>query len=320
MTIRTALTEMFGLTCPIVLAPMAMVSGGALASAVSNAGGLGMVGGGYGDPSWVERELALVSKSTRRPWGVGLITWSAAPPVLELALSHRPDAIFLSFGDAGGLVPSIKGAGCRLICQVQDVDGAKEAKVLGADVIVAQGTEAGGHGALRATFPLVPAIVDAVDPTPVLAAGGTADGRGLAAALALGAAGAVVGTRLCASEESLMHPAAKQRLVAATGDQTVRTHVFDKVRALAWPTRFTVRALRNRFFDRWHGQDEGLEDDLAERERYFAAVKTGDFDTAAVLAGEVVDMVDRVESAAVIVERISRDAENWLRHAPALIT
>jgi len=138
---------------------------------------------------------------------------------------------------------------------------AKQADSLGADVIVAQGTEAGGHGALRGTLPLVPAIVDAVGPTPVLAAGGIGDGRGLAAALALGAAGAVVGTRLCASEESLMHPAAKARPVAATGDQTVRARVFDQVRGLAWPSRFTVRALRNRFLDRWEDQGEGLEDD-----------------------------------------------------------
>lgn len=320
MAIGTALTEMFGLTYPIVLAPMAAVSGGELASTVSNAGGLGLVGGGYGDPAWVERELALVSKSTPRPWGVGLITWSATPQVLDLALSYEPDAFFLSFGDARSLIGSIKDAGCRLICQVQDVDGAKQADDFGADVIVAQGTEAGGHGAVRSTLPLVPAIVDAVNPKPVLAAGGIGDGRGLAAALALGAAGAVVGTRLCASEESLMHPAAKQQLVAGTGDQTVRTRVFDEVRGLAWPTRFTLRALRNRFLEQWHDHDEGLEGDLVERERYLAAVQAGDFDTAAILAGEVIDIVDAVEPASVIVERIGRDAEDWLRQAPRLLT
>jgi nitronate monooxygenase len=311
---------MFGLALPIALAPMAGASGGALAAAVSNAGGLGLVGGGYGNAEWLERELALVSERTRRPWGVGLITWSATARALDVALSKRPDAFFLSFGDAASLVPPIKEAGCRLICQVQDVDGARQAAALGADVIVAQGTEAGGHGSVRSTLPLVPAVVDAVSPTPVLAAGGIGDGRALAAALALGAAGAVVGTRLCASEESLMHPAAKQRLVAASGDQTARTRVFDEVRGLAWPTHYTGRVIRNRFLERWDGRDEGLEDDAGERERYAAAVTAGDFETAVIFAGEVVDFVDGVEPARQIVERIGRGAEDWLRGALGLLT
>ena len=246
----------------------------------------------------------ITSESARGRWGVGLITWRATSEVLEQVLSYHPDVVFLSFGDARPFVPSIADSGCRLVCQVQEVEDAREAKALGADVIVAQGAEAGGHGSVRATLPLVPAIVDAVHPTPVLAAGGIGDGRGLAAVLALGAAGAVIGTRFCAAEESLMHPLAKQRLISSTGGETVRTHVFDEVRGIEWSKGYTGRALRNAFVDRWHDHDEGLGNDLAERERYLAAAEQGDFDTALILAGEVVDMVERVELASEIFERI----------------
>src|SRR5215218_9025552 len=202
MTIRTAITEAFDLEYPIVLAPMGWISGGRLAAAVSNAGGLGLIGGGYGDPAWLRQELDLVRAATERQWGVGFITWHADRESVDLALSYNPSVVFLSFGDPLKYAPLIKAAGCSLICQVQEVEEARQAVAAGADVIVAQGSEAGGHGAVRATLPLVPAVVDAVAPIPVLAAGGIADGRGLAAALMLGAQGAVLGTRFSAASES----------------------------------------------------------------------------------------------------------------------
>src|SRR5690606_27438168 len=151
----------------------------------TNAGGLGFVGGGYGDPDWLRTELAQAKEGARGPWGVGLITWSIRPEVLELALGYQPAAFMLSFGDPRPHAPAIKAAGCRLVCQVQDVAQTQLAREAGADVIVAEGGEAGGHSGFRATLPLVPAVVDAVAPLPVLAAGGIADGRGLAAALML---------------------------------------------------------------------------------------------------------------------------------------
>ncbi len=172
-----------------------------------------MVGGGYGDPEWLARELATVTSETRRRWGVGLITWSATKEAVELALSYRPAVFFLAFGDPRPFIRPIKEAGCLLAGQAEDVDTAVEAQAIGADVVIAQGAEAGGHGAVRATLPLVPVVVDAVAPTPVLAAGGIGDGRGVAAVLALGAAGAVIGTRFCVAEEALVHPSAKQQLV-----------------------------------------------------------------------------------------------------------
>jgi nitronate monooxygenase len=318
--IATALTAMFGLQHPIVLGPMGGISGGHLAATVSNAGGLGLVGGGYGDPAWLRTELSRVKEAARLPWGVGLITWSIDRSVFELALAYRPNAFMLSFGDPRPYAQAIKSAGCKLICQVQGLEEARLAQEAGADIIVAQGTEAGGHGGARATLPLVPAVVDAVAPTPVLAAGGIADGRGLAAALMLGAHGALIGTRFCASPEALGHDRAKQRIVAARGNETARTRVFDIVRGYAWPPAYTGRALRNRFLERWDGHERDLATALeTEHAAYQVAASDGDFDTALVWAGEAVDLIKTVEGAAALVARISAEAETQLRTGAELV-
>jgi len=311
MTLRTALTERLGIRHPVLLAPMGGVSGGALAAAVSAAGGLGLIGGGYADPEWVEREFAAAGNQRV---GCGFITWSLAlrPETLDQALAHAPAAIMLSFGDASPFIPRIKAAGALVICQIQTVRQAREVFELGADVIVAQGTEAGGHGGQRA--PLVPAVVDLVASArrniQVVAAGGIVDGRGLAAALMLGADGVLMGTRFYASEESLAMPAAKARVVAHGGDETVRTTIFDIARGYDWPAAFTGRALVNRFTATWHGREGALEREaVAERARYAKAAASGDFDTAVIFSGEGVDMIHTIEPAGVIVERLVADAE-----------
>ncbi|MEO8924485.1 MAG: nitronate monooxygenase [Caldimonas sp.] len=319
--IETSLTRMFDLSAPIVLAPMGGISGGRLAAAVSVSGGLGLVGGGYGDVAWLRTELALVRKATTKPWGVGLITWSVDPGIVELVLAHQPHAVMLSFGDSVPLGRSIKAAGCKLICQVQDLASARRAVEAGADLIVAQGSEAGGHGGGRSTLPLVPAIVDAVAPIPVVAAGGIADGRGLAAALMLGAHGALIGTRFYASDEALGHAAAKQAIVAANGDQTTRTTIFDAVRDLDWPLPYTGRALRNGFVAKWHGHECDLAAALPrERAVYRAATQQGNVDTAVVWAGEAVDLIHGAEAAADLVRRIAREAEAQLYNCARLIS
>ncbi|WP_298235799.1 nitronate monooxygenase [uncultured Azohydromonas sp.] len=317
--LRTALTEMFGIEYPIALAPMGGVSGGRLAAAVSNAGGLGLVGGGYGDSAWLSRELSLVKGETSKPWGVGLITWSVDAAIVDMVLGYKPHAVMLSFGDPRAYGAIVKAAGCRLICQVQDVAGARLALDAGADVIVAQGTEAGGHGAGRSTLPLVPAVVDAVASTPVLAAGGIADGRGLAAALMLGAQGALMGTRFYASEEALGHPQAKRRIVAAHGEDTCRTTAFDVVRKLAWPEPYNGRALRNGFVERWRGREEELAAQLdVQQPVYASAVQAADHDVAVVWAGEGVDLINGVEPAGEIVRRLAAEAVDRLRWAARL--
>ena len=321
MAIKTALTETFGLKYPIVLAPMGSVAGGRLAAEVSNNGGLGLVGGGYGDPDWLREELSLARDEARRPWGVGLITWCATQEIVDLALSYEPNAFMLSFGDSSPYASAIKETGCKLICQVQNIEGALAAEAAGADFIVAQGTEAGGHGAEHAsTLPLLPAVVDAVDATPVLAAGGIADGRGLAAALMLGAQGVLMGTRFYASIEALGHEQAKEQIVAARGSETKRTQVFDVVRGLEWPEEYTGRALRNDFLERW----DGWEKELAtapdgEDEAFRKAEQEGNTDISMVWCGEAVDLISDVPAAAELVRRVGAEAEACLQSGNRLV-
>jgi nitronate monooxygenase len=220
MALCTAFTELLGLRHPIALAPMGGSAGGALTAAVSNAGGLGLLGGGNGDPAWLARELPLAADGTGLPWGVGFQNWAADRAAVERSLEYRPSAVMLSFGDPRPLADPIRESGALLIIQVTTMEEARQAVNLGADVIVAQGTEAGGHGARRgwSTLPFVPVVADLASPVPVLAAGGIADSRGVAAALALGAAGALVGTRFLVTAEALVDEEAKKTVIAASGE------------------------------------------------------------------------------------------------------
>ncbi|ABK67233.1 NAD(P)H-dependent flavin oxidoreductase [Mycobacterium avium] len=318
----TRLTDLFGIEQPILLAPMALVSGGRLAAAVTRAGGLGLIGGGYPDAEWLQTQI---DRAEGARVGYGFITWSLArnPGVLDLALDRGPAAVMLSFGELAPFADRIHAAGVPLIAQVQNLDQARRALDAGAEVIVAQGGEAGGHGmSVRSTFTLVPEVVDVVaDRSPatlVAAAGGVGDGRGLAAALALGADGAVVGTRFWATPEALVSPKAQQRAVAAGGDDTVRTRVYDVVRRLDWPAGYTVRALNNAFLGTWHGNEAELSARLPEAiDAYEKAVAAEDFDTAAILVGEGVGRIREIRPAAEIVAEMVGDAKRILNRDAA---
>jgi len=321
MPLNTPLTERLGIAHPILLAPMDLVADARLAVAVSTAGGLGLLGGGYGDETWLTRELDVLAHSPVR-YGVGFITWSVLqqPRLLDLALARNPAVIMLSFGDPRPLVDRIKRAGALVVCQVQSVALARDAVAAGADILVAQGTEAGGHGGSRGLVTLIPEIVDTIGASlPVVAAGGIADGRGLAAALMLGASGALLGTRFYATEEAAGARAAKERIRAASGDDTLRSIVFDISRRKVWPAPFTGRCLRNSHTDRWFGREiELMQRADAEAERYATARQAADFDVAAVIAGESSGLIRDVPSVASVVERITSDAEKLLVGASAL--
>jgi len=317
--IETALTRLLGIEHPILLAPMGSAAGGNLAAAVTNAGGLGLVGSGYASADAIRKELAQAG-NTRV--GVGFILWALEknPAALDVALDAKPAAVMLSFGDPTPFTGRIKDAGCKIICQVQTLAQAKEAAAAGADVIIAQGRDAGGHaGMTRGTMGLVPAVVDAVSPIPVVAAGGIADGRGLAAALSLGAAGVSMGTRFTASRESLWDQAMKAATLAAGGDQTEQTRVFDVVRGAPWPAIYPGRALRNAFTTRWNGQEEALAADQKEQESAFLATAPDDFSTRFVWAGEGVDLVNDVLTASEIIERVIAQAVATLQRGARLV-
>ncbi|MEA2872727.1 MAG: nitronate monooxygenase [Hyphomicrobiales bacterium] len=312
MPISTRLTGLLRIEHPILLAPMDVVADGKLAATVSEAGGFGIIGGGYGNEAWLTRELDAAGSARV---GVGFITWSMAknPRLLDLALERKPAAIMLSFGDVKPHADKIKKAGALMICQIQTVEQAKDVAANGADIIVAQGAEGGGHGISRGTFALVPAVVDAARGVPVAAAGGVADGRGLAAALMLGADGVLVGTRFYATQEAMGPQGAKERIVAGSGDKTIRGILFDIARRNVWPAPYTGRVLRNEFSERWRGREaELMQHQADEAARYDKARNEGDFDTAAVIAGEGVDMIADIPPARDVVDRIVKEASALL--------
>ena len=324
--ISTRLTERFGIRHPIICAPMALVTGGALAAAVSRAGGLGIVGGAYagtlgGEPD-LETEL-IRAKSNK--FGVGFITWALerAPKVLTKALKHSPFCVFLSFGDPRPFAAEIREAGAVLICQVQFLSQIDMALEAGAAAVVVQGTEAGGHGANRSTFPFVPEAADYLKQrspkTLLIAAGGVADGRGLAAALMLGADGAVVGTRLWASAEALTPKAHTDKAIGKSGDATIRTKVLDALRGTPWPREYSFRFLKNKLTDEWADREaEAFRAFGTLSAKYAQARAQNDLDTVAVICGEAVGLLRDRPTAESIVNSMAAQAANLLRNGGKL--
>jgi nitronate monooxygenase len=316
MSISTPLTALLGITHPILSAPMDTIAGARLTAAVSAAGGFGILGGGYGDRAWLEQETTKL-KGASNPFGIGFITWSLAkrPELLDIALNAKPRAIMLSFGDPKPFAPRIKSTGALLICQVQDDAMARQALDAGADMLIAQGTEAGGHGASRTTLDIVPAIVDlAAGRVPVAAAGGIGDGRGLAAMMMLGASGVLLGTRFYASQECDGADEAKRIICEAKSGSSVRGIIFDLSRNNVWPAPFTLRSLINDHARRWMGREvELLQNVNAVAAEYAAAKAAGNFDIAGVFAGEAVGLIHDIPPAAEIVDRIVTEADQILQ-------
>ena len=314
--ITTRLTEKFGLKYPIIQAPMAFAAGGKLAAAVSNAGGLGFIGGAYGDANWISEQFEAAGNQNV---GCGFITWALKnqPYLLDQVLERKPEALFLSFGNPAPFVDAIKLANVPVICQIQTLRDAKHAIDVGADIIVAQGSEAGGHGEKRATFTLVPEVADYIarnaPDTLLCAAGGIGDGRGLAAALMLGADGVLVGSRFWASDEALVHSKMLQAAIHANGDETLRTTVVDIVRKIDWPDRYNARILKNDFADRWHDDVDGLKTHIDEETKnWHAALTAGDASTANAFVGEVAGLIHSIKPATDILKSIVNEAEALL--------
>lgn len=311
MGLHTALTALLGIEHPVLNAPMGDVAGGALAAAVAEGGGLGLVGSG--DLGWLRSQVSLARTTTEKRWGVGLLSWSADQATVDWVIAQRPAAIMLSFGDPTPFAPAVRAAGIPLLVQVTTLDDARRALDVGADAVVVQGAEAGGHGEGRATLPFVPAVVDLAGDVPVVAAGGIADGRGLAAALVLGASGAMLGTRFEATRQALVSEYEAAAVVAATAAGTTRDRVLDVVNDSPWPRRFTARTLRNAFTDRWHDHEDALRFDAAAKAEYAAGVQRGDPDYLPVWAGEAVDLIHDLDDAGPLVGRLVADAERALR-------
>ena len=322
---RTALTELLGIEAPIVLAPMGGAVTPELAAAVSNAGALGMLPLSWASPEAIEATVSDVASLTDRPFGVNFVLEWDQRERLAAALDAGARAVSFFWGDPGELVETARSAGARVFVTVGSADEAARAVAAGADVIVAQGWEAGGHVWSRVTtLALVPRVVDAAGSTPVVAAGGIADGRGLAAVLALGAAGAWIGTRFLAAAETPIHDEYRRRLFAARETDTFYGTLYDG----GWATA-PHRALRNSTVEEWEaagsplpGSRPGEHDQpaiSAEGQpigRYASITPrlgaTGDIEALAQWSGQGVGLVTTVQPAAEIVAEIVRDAERAL--------
>ncbi len=297
------LTEKFGLSVPVVGAPMANVSGGKLTGAISAAGGLGMLGAGSAvSADWIRRE-ATVAASSGKPYGIGLMAWSIKdrPEHLDAVLELKPALVSVSFGDYAPYVGILQDAGIVVTTQAGTVADAREAIEAGVDVIVARGSEAGGHGRNAvATLPLLQAILDLTD-LPVLAGGGISGPRGLAAVLAAGAAGGWIGTAFLTGVEALTPEPIRQRVLEADETDTVYGTVFDAASRAGWPDEFGGRALRNAYFDKWEGREESLRTDDAAHADYLDAVRTADPTRTSIYAGQGVGALTTQPTAAEVV-------------------
>lgn len=327
--LNTRLLTALPIETPILLAPMAAASGADLAMVCARAGAFGLIGGGYGDADWVKQQYEAAfdpaNANLHDRLGIGFITWrlQVDASALDWVLDQPslPAAVMLSFGDPAPFAKRLLAQKIPLICQIQRLEQVPAALDAGASIIVAQGGEAGGHGmsALwgRSTFTLVPEVADWLakhsPQTLLLAAGGIADGRGLAAALMLGADGVLIGSRLWATQECLAPNAAKLESVKATGDETARTGVFDVLRRLPWPAPFDFRALRNPLHRQWEHQIDALRANSVQAcADYDEGVATQDYRRAHVTVGEATGLIADIPDAQSLITRITDRAKALL--------
>ena len=314
---HTPVCDLLNIRHPIVLGGMAGSTSVPLVAAVSNAGGLGTLGIARTPAEQIPTDIAAIRDATKGAFGVNFLLFLARDAAIDAALDARPPVFSAAWAradqDLRALFGRAHAAGSMVMYMAGTVPEALRAQAAGADVIVAQGTEGGGHVGWMASMAVLPMIVDAVGSTPVLAAGGIADGRGLAAALALGAQGALLGTRFLATKESPLHPHFKQAVVDSDGHDTVLTEIPDIARDNVWPGAM-ARSRRNAFIERWAGREW----ELRARQREAAAalqkaVEQGDADNAALLIGQDAGLIHDIPPAREIVERIVAEAEALLR-------
>ena len=324
--LSTEWSRAMGLDVPLVNAPMGGVAGGALAAAVSQAGGLGMVGiGSAGSALQLDEQLAHL-RELDRPFGVGLVAWVIAsePRLLTAAIAAKPALLSVSFCEDVSWVQRAHDAGIAAAAQIGDVRGAECAVEAGVDVVIARGAEGGGHGESSVgTLPLLAAVLDQIS-VPVLAAGGVSSGRALAAVLAAGASGAWLGTAFCACTETLLSDRARRALLDAGDTDTVSTRVFDIAQRYPWPPTIPERVLRNTFTDRWHGHEDELAVDRQAHGELAAAIVADDHRQAPINAGQGVGALRVVRPAAEVIEQLCTDAALLLdrpgAHGPAPLT
>ena len=324
--LKTRLTELLGIHYPIISAPMVRMSGGCLAAAVSAAGGLGTFGGistaTPTGPDYIRDQIGYIRSQTDQPFGVGFITHfiPLAPQNFDTVLEEKVPVVLFSFADPHPWVRRAKESGALTVCQVQTLEAARRAVAAGADILAAQGNEAGGHTGAMHLLPFLVRLIEEFPTIPVIAAGGIANGRSLAAVLAAGAEGAWVGTAFVATQENTEVPEIhKTRIVQLNGGDTVYTEVMDIIHTRLrntphWPSGIAARVHNNPFIQSWHGRENELRACLDTIiPTYTEALQRGDRDIVPVLFGQSADFVQAVRPAAEVLREMCETAEQFLR-------
>jgi nitronate monooxygenase len=337
--LHTPLCDLLGVDVPIIAAPMGFITGPELAAAVSNAGGFGVMSGGALPPPVLKRQIRRVRELTTRPFGVNILLFEVQgmdrplDQLVEICIAERVPVISFFWGDCTRYVPAIHAAGLKVMDQVGSVESAERSARTGVDIVVAQGVEAGGHveGDIT-TLALIPRVVDRIAPVPVVASGGIADGRGIAAVLALGADAAMIGTRFICTHEATAHPLYQERLLHASEKDTVRTILFGH----GWPNA-PHRVLRTAFVEEWRGQEARAQESRPDEPaigslslggheipllRFMGippnTATSGDIDKMALYAGQGVGLVREIKPAADVVRELVRETEEVIAKRLAL--
>ncbi|MDP4158658.1 MAG: enoyl-[acyl-carrier-protein] reductase FabK [Bacillota bacterium] len=302
--IKTRICELIGIKYPIFQGGMAWVATGELAAAVSESGGLGIIGSGHAPADWLRQEILKIKAITKKPFGVNVMLMSPfVDEVMKVILEEKVPVITTGAGNPGKYVPLLKEVGTKVIPVVASVALAKRLEKVGVDALIAEGMESGGHIGEIGTFPLVPQVVDAVK-IPVIAAGGIVDGRGLVAALALGAEGVQMGTRFMCAEECTISRLIKEKIVKAKDRATVIT---------GRTTGHPVRCLDNHFTREIEQYErEGMSAEELEKlgvGKLRLAMVDGDVENGSIMAGQIAGAVSRIEPAAQIIQDILQTAE-----------
>jgi len=302
--LKTVICDLFGIKYPIIQGGMAYLGTAELVSAVSNAGGLGIIGAGNSEPDWVREQIRLTRQLTDKPFGVNIMLMSPfAAPVVDVVLEEKVAVVSTGAGNPVHYMPRVKEAGIKVMPVLASVVLAKRVERAGADAVVAEGMESGGHIGEVTTMALVPQVVDGVQ-IPIVAAGGIADGRGLVAALALGAQGIQVGTRFVCSEECIAHPAYKEKILQAQERSTVVS---------GQSTGHPLRCLQNRLTRQFLEMEKaGVSKEELESfgvNRYYQGVIEGNLEDGTLIAGQIAGLIKEIKPVRVIIDEMIAEAE-----------
>lgn len=321
--LRTPLCDLLDIEYPIIQAGMGEFTSAELVAAVANAGGLGSLGCAYRTIDDITNQLAATRELTSRPFAVNHLLLTLDEEAFSLTLKFRPPVISLAGGDPGEYVKRAHDAGILVVHQVHTVQQAVQAAEREVDVIIAQGSEAGGHGGTVSAMILIPQVVDAVSPIPVVASGGIADGRGLAAALVLGAAGVNLGTRFLASVEAPVSQDWKQMILEAASEEAVKFEAWHDImpplRSGGYET--SLRAIRTAFIDHWQQhRNEARQEAERLRGEVLEAMQLGKLYELVPGAGQSAGLVSDILPAGEIVRQIVADAELALGQSAKLVS